>query len=412
MRRLLAFVLAASAAAACSDPPPPPPPPPPTQLSIRVVDATNDSAIAGAEVTILQLGQTLVTDASGAILIDPIDPGSYTYRAQAAGYVLEPRARHDLKSTTVEKEKTTMLTIALDPRPNTTAGGTIEGNVTAAGAPVEGALVVATSLRAFVAYSDKAGHYRILGAEAPNLYSVTAFIQGYSSTTVNSVDLAVSDTKTADLTLTAGAGATVGGRLIGGTGTSSVVIAHKETRYTIPGLVAKGTLGGNYSISGVPPGTYEIYSGLEEDGVSFDAESLVDLSGYHLGPTVNVVGTSSESVDLRYAAAILGVAPTDTSTVVAPPTFTWPSVQEANRYLVEVRNVLGQVIYGGFDQQGRPINPIQAPATMLRYDGAQPLARGAFYSWRVYALKPVTTGALFEIVSASEELGGEFRVAR
>lgn len=405
-----------AAASACGEEEIPPPPPPPTVLAIRVVDASTGAALAGAEVSLLELGETKVTDASGTITLDPIDAGTYRYRAQAAGYVLFPRPRRDLPSVTVEKEKTTSIEIAIEPRPMASAGATLEGTVTKGGAPVEGALVVATSLRSFAAYSDKTGRYVILGIEAPNLYSVTAYFKSHSSSTVNSVNAMVGGTVGADLVLSDATGATVGGQLIGGTGSSEVVIAHRETRYAIPGLVAQGTLGGAYSISGVPEGAFEIQAGLEDDGISLDTafllESLDDERTGYLTPALNVdANTSSVALDLHFAPAIEGLLPTDTATVTTPPLFTWPSVQGANRYVIEVRSVLGQVIAGGFDNFERPIDPIQAPATMLRYAGPQ-LTRGALYSWRVYALKSVTTGALFEIISASEELQGEFRVAR
>lgn len=417
MRRLgwpLLFVIAL--AGACGEEEVPPPPPPPTQLAIRVVDASTGTALAGAEVTLLELGETKVTDASGAILIDPIEAGRYSYRAQAAGYVLFPRPRRDVPKVTVEKEKTTSIEIAIEPRPMAMPGATLQGTVTKNGAPVEGALVVATSLRSFAAYSDKTGRYAILGIEAPNLYSVTAYLQSHKSSTVNSVNATVGGTASAELVLTEEAGATVAGQLIGGTGTSSVVIAHRETRYAIPGLVVRGTLGGAYSISGVPEGSFEVQAGLEDDGISYDTAflltSLDDERTSYLTPALDVTsGTSSIALDLHFAPAIVGLQPTETTTVATPPLFTWPQVQGANRYVVEVRTVLGQVIAGGFDNFERPIDPIQAPATMLRYAGPA-LTRGALYSWRIYALKSVTTGALFEIISASEELQGEFRVAR
>lgn len=406
--RLSALIPAVFAATftACGEEEVPPPPPPPTQLAITVLDSTTDAPIAGAEVTVVELGEVKVTDASGAILIDPIEAGRYTYRAQAAGYVLFPRPRRELGAVQVIKEETTTLKIVLEPRPNAMPGGRIEGTVTKNGEPVEGALIVASSLRFFVSYSDKAGRYAIIGPDA-SLYSVTAFIKGHTSNTRNGVDVPATGAVTVDLTLTEAAGGTVSGQMIGGTGTSSVTVVHRASRYAIPGLVQRATFGGNYSIDGVPPGDFEIFAAAELDGITFDAEWIHDQGA----PQFISTGTSSTTIDLRFAAAIQPVSPTNTATVVPPPTFTWPSVQDADRYVFEVRDVLGQVVYGGFDVQGNPVNPILAPASMYRLDGAN-LTRGQLYTWRVFALENVTTGALFEILSASEELGGELRIAR
>jgi hypothetical protein len=410
----LAFVFAvavSAVSAACGEDPPPPPPPPPTILSIQVVDASTDSPVSGAEVLLEQLGETMTTDASGTILLNPIAAGRYTYRAQAAGYILFPRPHRDVPAVQVVAEQQTAVKIALEPRPNAPAnGGTLEGTLTKGGAPVQGALVVASSLRPFAAYSDKDGKYRILGMD-PNLYSVTAFLQGHSSSTVNSVDIGAGGMATADLTLEEIAGASASGMLIGGTGTSSVVIAHRESRFAVPGLSTAASFGGEWSISGIPPGEFEIFAGTELDGISLDAEwELMELM--ERAPVLEIsAGTSSVTIDLRFKEAIAPVSPAGTSTVVAPPTFVFPEVAGANRYVFEVKNVLDQTIYGGFDNFKNPINPVLAPISSWRYDGPA-LTRGALYSWRVYALKNVTTGALFEIISASEELGGEFRVAR
>ena len=104
--------------------------------------------------------------------------------------------------------------------------------------------------------------------------------------------------------------------------------------------------------------------------------------------------------------------PASTSTVVAPPTFTWPSVPMANYYVVEVRDVLGEAItWGGFDARNNPRSPILAPNTSVQFTGTPALSPGVLYSWRIYAAKDVTTGAQFELIAASEQLGGEFRVA-
>jgi hypothetical protein len=407
----ISLILPASFAvffAACGEEEVPPPPPPPTQLGITVVDATTALPITGAEVTLIETGDVKVTDAAGEIFLDPIEAGRYTFRAQAEGYVLFPRPRADVGVVQVIKEETTEIQIALEPRPNAMPGGRLEGTVTKSGAPVEGVLITATALRTFAAYSDKSGRFAMLGVD-PSLYSVTAFIKGHSSSTVNSVDITAGAATTVDLTLAEIAGASVSGQLIGGTGTSSVTIVHRGSRYAVPGLVQRAQFGGSYAMDGIPPGDFEVFAAAELDGITFDPQWVLENGRPAL--TVGPTASSSTALDLRFASAIAPVSPTNTATVVPPVTFTWPSVQDADRYVFEVRNVLGEVVYGGFDVRKNPINPILGPASMYRLDNAT-LARGQLYTWRVFALRNVTTGQLFEIISASEELGGELRIAR
>ena len=59
---------------------------------------------------------------------------------------------------------------------------------------------------------------------------------------------------------------------------------------------------------------------------------------------------------------------------------------------------------------------VLAPATRVAFgELATPIAAlepGRLYGYRIYAAKDVNTGQLFEIIAASEELAGEFRVSR
>lgn len=391
----------------CGSDPPPPPPPPPTELVVRVTDGASGAPIAGAQVMLVEKGEVLTTDASGSVsktLDSATDPGVYAYRAQAAGYVGAPRPGRPPRFVTVVKEQTITLDVTLEPRPNAAPGGTLSGRVTLAGAPVSGVYVVAGATSFFGTLTDAAGRYTILGA-TQDFYTLTAYAPGHRSTSRASVEVAPGETKDGlDLELTAITGGTVSGALTGGTGTSSIALVHAGTGELVPGLSTRASLPGSYSIGQVPPGRFLVTGGLEDDGVVLDPDWLL----FEGAPEVTVTESSSVTVALRFDAAIGAVEPSGGAVVSSTPTLTWPAVADADFYVVEVKNVGGQTVFGGFDTRGDPRNPVLAPMTSTMPDVA--LVAGALYTWRVFAAQDVSTGRQFELLAASEELGAELRV--
>jgi hypothetical protein len=386
---------------------PPPPPPPPTELAVSAVDGSTGAPLAGVEILLLENGQTLITGASGGITVE-LEPGVYTYQARAAGFVSLPRPGRALGHVSVLSEKTVALPLTFEPRPSAIAGGTLTGVVTVDGAAAKGVLVVATATGYFSALTDATGTYRMLGV-ASGFYNISAFTAGYTGMARTNIEVKQGMEKTGvDFALASTPGAVVSGMLSGGTGTSSISLVHATSGDIIPGLSTAASLaGGTYSIGGVPPGTFRIIAARELDGVTLDYQSVLDNGD----PEVVVTDTSSKAEDLRFKAAISGLSPTHTATVSTKPTIRWNAVPMANFYNVEIRNVTGQVIIGGFDTRGGAREIVLAPATSFTLRDTE-LVRGALYTWRVYAAKDVTTGDLFELLASSEELEGEFRVER
>ncbi|MCK6549347.1 carboxypeptidase-like regulatory domain-containing protein [Myxococcota bacterium] len=396
----------ASSQTSCGSDPPPPPPPPPTELVIRVVDGATGAPIAGAEVMLVEDGEVSTTDATGSVLktLDPeTDPGVHTYRAQAAGYVGAPRPGRPPLFVTLVEEQTITLDIALEPRPNASPGGALTGRVTLAGAPVKGAYVVAGATGFFGTLTDADGRYRIIGA-TQDFYTITAFVPGHRSTSRTSVEVTPGSTKEGlDLELTAITGGTVSGALTGGTGTSSIALVHPGTGELVPGLSTRATLPGAYTIRDVPPGRFVVAGGLELDGVTLDPDRVL-TDGL---PEVTITESASVSAPLALVEAIDGLSPSDGAAVTTSPELSWPAVPGADFYVVEVKNVGGQTVFGGFDTRGNPRNTVLAPMTSTMPD--MPLVSGALYTWRVYAAEDVTTGRTFRLIGASEELGASFR---
>jgi carboxypeptidase family protein len=386
---------------------PPPPPPPPTKLLVHVLDATNDAPVANAQLVLIEEGKTRTTTASGSLVFE-IAPGLYTYRVQAPKYLIAPLAGHAARHMLAVEHKTSEHTVRLEPRPMASDGGTLAGRVARQGSGVGGVLVVATAIESYSAYTDSDGKFAISALPA-GLYQVSAFLGGHQSTSASNVNIANAMTAKmdVDLELTAMAGATVGGKLTGPAGTSTISLVHPATGDVIPGLHTAAMIGQTFSITGAPPGSFDVRAGLEDDGLILDPDAVLRKGE----PMVDVTDTTSKTVDLAFVAGVHGIMPSTTSTIAAPPMFSWSAVQGADFYVVEVRDVSGKVIWGGFDAFKNPRMKILTPMTSVAY-GGDPLARGALYSWRVYAGQNVTTGQLFVLLSASEDLGGLFRIAR
>lgn len=411
----LSFRVAGSIASVCSlfaacGETPAPPPLPKTKLAIRVIDAATAAPIEGAEVVLTEEGKTRRADAAGKIDVE-LKPGAYRYRAQALGHVSAPRPGYRARLEVITATTTTVL-IRLEPRPGAPGNATLAGRVTQGGAPVSGALVVAVSAQSFFSYTDGSGAYQIPGV-APNLYQVRALLARRTSAGGGraNVLIAAGDNKSdLNIDLVDDLGATLSGQLQGSlrTGTSTITLIEENTGAVVPGLSTRADFGTQYSIAGIPVGTYRIAAALEDDGITYDPQWLLDRGL----PMVTVDNASPKMIDLKFSSnAIRGIMPATTSTVVAPVVFRWPSVQDADFYVIEVRDVMGQLLWGGFDSQRRARDPITG-RTMVTFGGPQPLMPGALYSWRVFSAKYVVTGQQFNLISVSEELGGEFRVAR
>lgn len=386
---------------------PPPPPPPPTKLRFSVTDAASSAAIPKAVVVLGPDFVRLTADDAGKIELE-VSAGPHAYRADAAGYVAIPEAFAKAPVAVAVAEQTIDVSVVLDPRPNAVPGGTISGKVTKDGQPVAGALIHAASTTDLSTLSDGDGRYVLFGL-APSLYTVTAYFGGHKSTTRPNVSAMVGmETKDVDLVLSTDAGSTISGVIGAGAGSTSVAIALAATGQPIPGLVARAAFSGPYSVPGVPSGRFVVRAGLEPDGVALDP----DVIRTGMLPTVELSGTASASVPLVMAPAVAGL----TVTTSTGTHFSWTAFPGAEFYVVEVRSITGQVLWGGFDARRAPRFRVRAPSTEINYGDLVPpieaLRPGQAYSLHVYAGKEVPQLSTFQLLGQSEELDGRFRAAR
>jgi hypothetical protein len=385
------------AALACAEDPPPPPPPPPTIWNPTVTDAVTGAPIAGARVQTAGLWKE--TGADGTLSLE-LEPGPFQYRVEARGYLPIPARFTESPTVTIILEQTVKTAIELLPSARPQGPGSISGKVQLAGAPVSGALVVATAAVLGSAITDDEGSYLITGLNAGE-YRVVAIKAGHTGAVRDRVTVTAA-TEGIDLTIAAGAAGSVKGTITGGD--TRVWLAHADLGDPIPGLDVQSS-GGSYVIAGVPDGRYEVRAGLELDGRTLDPDPINED-----GPIEVTVAGAEVTQNLVLKSAIGGLMPTDTASAALVPSFDWSDVANADFYVIEVYDADGTSLMGGFDAAGNPrTRVLQKP---VAYSG-RTLTPGARYTWRVWAGENDNViPSEFTLPAASEELGGWFDVRK
>ena len=253
-------------------------------------------------------------------------------------------------------------------------------------------------------------------------YDLTIKSLGHETyTSVASVTISDSlETTISDITLTAISGFSVSGTVTFLAITNSEVdvsLTDKETGAVIPGTNVN-TVNTNYIINSVAPGDYYIRATFKIDGMVVDPDAIVKFGE----PEVNVVAANlaDQNIDVTGAVTLTSpIVPANGTPVeinTLTPTFTWEEYSSASDYVVEVRDVHGNVIWGGFSTDGlltKLVNP-SAGTTSIGYsnDGlGQLLEYGKIYRWKVYASKDdVKADTGWRLISASEEAQGVFIV--
>ena len=217
-----------------------------------------------------------VTDSSGGYSISGVSPGSYIVQAYAANY------QTGTTGAIVLSNEITTVDFSLDSSP-----GAISGNVTSAtsGSPISGALIEVNSASIVIdsAVTDSAGNYSIAGVPA-GAYIVDAYAINYQTGTVGAIVLS-SETTTVDFSLSSSPG-TLSGTVT--SATSGLPIAGVVIEASLNEAVIFSTITdsfGNYSISGIAPGSYVVdayatnyQSGTSNATLSSNQTTIVNFS--------------------------------------------------------------------------------------------------------------------------------------
>jgi thermitase len=221
-------------------------PPLPGIISGQVTDAEDGSAAAG--VTVTDGTRAVQTDAAGQYAINDVPQGSYQVVASKEGYETVSLTVNVLSETTAVANFSLNEIVIL---------GSITGSVTDAedGLPIVG---VTVSDGSRTVLSDASGQYTISDVP-PGSYQVVARKEGYESSSLT-VAVLEETTAVANLPLTRIIllGAITGAVTDAGDGSPVAGATVTDGTRTV---LTDAT--GQYTISDVPPGTYEVVAGKE-----------------------------------------------------------------------------------------------------------------------------------------------------
>jgi hypothetical protein len=172
----------------------------------------------------------------------------------------------------------------------------------------------------------------------------------------------------------------------------------------------------NYVINNIPAGEYIAWASYKNDGYVMDPDWIFKNPGALF---VSFGGDSSKVRDFSVTDAITIVSPTNPSNEIIPaladslvPTFYWNAYPSTKEYIIEVRDINGNLIWGGFKANGE-IRHAQIPkewnSVQFNFDSSalSPLNSGQVYQWRIYSDDDATADVQ-TLLSASEDLMGLF----
>jgi len=412
--------------------------PSPTVVRGLVFDAETEAAIAGASAVIIDSGTmaaaapVAITNAAGEfsqeiVLAEGQSNLGFTVRVSAAGYrpFPEPPLRPAIPDSVDRGHTSAVVPVALIADASLQGLGSISGKVLRSGIGESGMLVVAASASdSCSTVTDTDGFYALRNV-ADGTWDVAALkadltrgeasgVQVSGGAEVTGVDLLVAADPPGWVTGTCNF-------VAGGSPPASVVLFYPGTTEAVPGLGVETS--GAFAIEGVPDGTYDVLATFDNDCNVLDPDT-------HLAHTavqrITVAGGEvalDDPFNITDAIDLTGVwggdeCDRDDGTITTAEfvegetvTFTWAAYPGSTEgYAIEVIDVMGNVVWGGFEADGLPRQRFAKEILQVDYAG-DALKPGLSYRWMLWALandKDAPYG--FRYISSSENLRGLFEV--
>jgi len=274
--------------------------------------------------------------------------------------------------------------------------------------------------------TDVDGSYVLLNVP-DGTWDLAALAHGLTRGEVTGVEVAGGgDVTGADMVVSTDPAGSVSGStnfVAGGESPASVVLFHPGTAEAVPGLRVETD--GAFLIEDVPDGEYDVYATYDNDcnvrdpdpQLAHTAVLRIEVAG---GPVT--IDDTFNITDAVPVTGVWGVEPCDhgdSSIIIVSygldetPVFTWSDYPSSTQgYAVEVVDVFGNIVWGGFDTDGAPFVQLPAHTTEVTYDG-DPLEAGLNYRWSLWALGNDSSSPLgFRIISTTENLRGLFEIRR
>jgi hypothetical protein len=274
--------------------------------------------------------------------------------------------------------------------------------------------------------TDVDGTYLLLNVP-DGTWDMTALMGGYTRGSLAGVEVASgADVTGADMTVDPDPAGSVSGStnfVAGGEPPASVVLFHPGTFEAVPGL--RVMTDGTFIIEDVPDGTYDVYATYDNDCDVQDPDSQLAHTAIQRVTVEGAPVTIEETFNVTDAIPVTGIwgaepcVHEDNAIVVVTfgidetPVFTWEDYPGSTQgFAIEVVDVFGAVVWGGFETDGTPLERFDPHTVEATYAG-DPLEPGLNYRWTVWALANDSGSPLgFRYISSTENLRGLFEIRR
>jgi hypothetical protein len=406
-----------------------PEPPAPTVLKVTVRSSADSTLLDNSNVVLYRAENREavlrgMTNVDGAVYFH-CEVGNYYLNISAQGFESVPPENIAPVPFFVAAEDTTDQEISLNILESAGSTGFVLGFIEPA---INNFLILAESQSNLDKYFTVSGPdgFFVLYNLPYGTYSLDALKSGYqmdgsvsgsisSQAEVDTVQIQVSEylgsLLTGSVTFLASENSTV-----------DITLLDPQTRAVIPGLTVMSDVSGqNYRIDGIPDGTYLAWASLRNDGY------VIDPDWVFKNPNgLDISFATSDTIRLNFSVtdAITLVSPTNPpdstfafmadSTV---PTFSWSAYPSAKEYIIEVRDLSGHLLWGGFDEDGTVNHGfIGAGVVNVEYNfdnqpNVPPLESDEIYQWKIWAdLGAQQDSYVEQLISSSEDLLGIFQV--
>lgn len=386
--------------------------PKPPVVEGTILSGNDSSTVADANVLLYDANSNepvdrMFSDGNGNYHFTLEEAGTYYLRVEAQGFMPVPQKGGSPIPFQAEKDNTVSQDFLLEEFESDETLFSFDGYVKDdAGNAVPGVLVAATATDATLSSVSGSDGYFVFFNVFGATYTIEAHMAAYLQTGAEiTIDAEGKDFGQTDLNVTVKKGeyGTVRGHVsfVAADNPDSaidVTLIHPKSNEAVPGLVTFiDETSGGYTIEDVPYDTYIVWASFRNDGYVMDPDALHKF-GY---PVVTLSSSHRDTtVDFKVTGAVVITSPTNSADSIFPvpvqsttPKLTWTrtsSYASAKEYIVEVSDVNGRVIWGGFDENGVIGHEQIGSGTysaIFNFDGSasDTLIPGNIYRWKVYA---------------------------
>lgn len=399
--------------------------PKPTYLNVHVFDKSDTSVVNNSNVVVFdaETNQSVarkMTDLNGECTFE-LSSGNYYLVVSAQGYDPSPAPN----VAPVPFFVTAHTTETQDRYLNENAvlnSGYIEGTVSPV---VNNVLVVAENTintdSRFGSFTGPDGYFVIYNVPYSS-YKINIFKAGYTLSGTASATLSSTvQHQSVALSIVGYSGSSLSGSIsfLATSDSMNVDVALKDpvTLQVIPGMLTRED-GGDYSLDSIPDGNFLAWASYENDGYVLDPDWVFKNPG---ALDLTFPADNGSTLDFSLTGSVKIVSPTNPADSIyafladsTTPTFSWEAYSSAKEYIIEVRDVNGNIVWGGFTETGvvRHQQILKENLSIqYNYDGSatSDLVPGEIYQWKIYA-DDDTALNVQTLLSSSEDLRGIFQV--